>query len=149
MTINEATANVMPIGEDSGYIAKKGNQYYAVIYEGLDPVTGKEIRTWHPAGTNKAKADQLARKLAAEIGGANDAVRSLTFGAFLVGQWLPGKANTLAASRVLFRRLGWRRSACRGPQPGTTAQGAGRVRWLLGRVCRSGSWPRLLPRVGR
>ena len=24
-----------------GYVAKKGDRWYAVIYEGLDPVTGK------------------------------------------------------------------------------------------------------------
>ena len=37
-----------------GYVAKKGNQFYAVIYEGLDPVTGREKRTWHPAGPDRA-----------------------------------------------------------------------------------------------
>jgi hypothetical protein len=81
-----------------GYVAKKGNQFYAVIYEGLDPVTGKEKRTWHPAGPDRAKAEQLARRLAAEAEGANDSTRSLTFGAYLTEQWLPGKANTLAES---------------------------------------------------
>ncbi len=25
-----------------GYVVRKGNQYYAVIYEGLDPITGRE-----------------------------------------------------------------------------------------------------------
>jgi hypothetical protein len=33
-----------------GYVAR-GDRWYAVIYEGLDPVTGKERRRWHPAGT--------------------------------------------------------------------------------------------------
>lgn len=33
-----------------GYIARKGNNWYAVIYDGLDPTTGKERRRWHPAG---------------------------------------------------------------------------------------------------
>jgi hypothetical protein len=33
-----------------GYVAKKGSSWYAVIYEGTDPVTGKERRSWHPAG---------------------------------------------------------------------------------------------------
>ena len=28
-----------------GHIARKRDRYYAVIYEGLDPVTGKERRT--------------------------------------------------------------------------------------------------------
>ena len=26
-----------------GYVARKGNRWYAVIYEGLDPVTGRDI----------------------------------------------------------------------------------------------------------
>ena len=39
-----------------GYVARKGDRYYAVIYEGLDPVTGKERRSWHPAGTDRAEA---------------------------------------------------------------------------------------------
>ena len=81
-----------------GYIAKKGNQYYAVIYEGLDPVTGKEKRRWHPAGPDKSVAEKLAKRLAAEIEGRDDQTRSLTFGAYLTNQWLPGKANTLAES---------------------------------------------------
>jgi len=81
-----------------GYVAKKRNRYYAVIYEGLDPVTGKEIRTWHPAGTNKTEATKLARRLAAEIEGRNDDTRSLTFGAYLTTQWLPGKRIALAES---------------------------------------------------
>jgi hypothetical protein len=33
-----------------GYVAHKGDRWYAVIYEGLDPVTGREIRRWHAAG---------------------------------------------------------------------------------------------------
>ncbi len=81
-----------------GYVAKKGNQFYAVIYEGLHPVTGKEKRTWHPAGPDRPAAEKLASKLAAEIDGRDDKTRSLTFGAYLTEQWLPGKANTLAES---------------------------------------------------
>jgi len=80
------------------YVAKKRNRYYAVIYEGLDPITGKEIRTWHRAGTNKAEANKLASRLAAEIEGRDDDTRSLTFGAYLTTQWLPGKKITLAES---------------------------------------------------
>lgn len=33
------------------YVAQKGDRFYAVIYKGLDPVTGRERRRWHPAGT--------------------------------------------------------------------------------------------------
>ncbi len=48
-----------------GHVARKRGRYYAVIYEGLDPVTGKERRTWHPAGTDGADAEVLAARLAA------------------------------------------------------------------------------------
>jgi integrase len=81
-----------------GYVARKRDRYYAVIYEGLDPITGKEKRSWHPAGTNRADAEALAARLAAERDGANDQIRSLTFGAYLTGQWLPAKKLTLATS---------------------------------------------------
>ena len=43
-----------------GYVARKGNRWYAVIYDGLDPVTGRERRSWHPAGTDRADAERLA-----------------------------------------------------------------------------------------
>lgn len=81
-----------------GYAQRKGNRYYAVIYEGLDPVTGKQKRSWHPAGTDRAEAEQLARRLAAERNGRNDHLRSLTFGAFLTSQWHPAKRRVLEAS---------------------------------------------------
>jgi integrase len=81
-----------------GYVARKGDRWYAVVYEGLDPVTGKERRRWHPAGTTREEAEQLAARLAAELNGRNDKVRSLTFGAYLTGQWLPGKKINLAHS---------------------------------------------------
>lgn len=31
-----------------GHVARNRDRYYADIYEGLDPVTGKERRSWHP-----------------------------------------------------------------------------------------------------
>jgi hypothetical protein len=69
-----------------------------VIHEGLDPVTGKERRRWHPAGTDRAEAEALAARLAVERDGRNDEVRSLTFGAYLTGHWLPAKQPTLKTS---------------------------------------------------
>ena len=75
----------------NGYVARKGNRWYAVIYEGLDPVTGREIRRWHPAGTDKADAEKLARRLARELNGPDDRGRSLSFGAYLTQTWLPAK----------------------------------------------------------
>jgi integrase len=81
-----------------GYVTRKRGRYYAVIYEGLDPVTGRERRSWHPAGDDPAVAERLAARFAAERNGRNDEARALTFGAYLTGQWLPGKKLTLATS---------------------------------------------------
>ncbi|MEA2011440.1 MAG: hypothetical protein U9N78_12105, partial [Actinomycetota bacterium] len=81
-----------------GYVAKKGDRWYAVIYEGLDPVTGKELRKWHPAGTSREDAERLAARLAKELNGRNDDGRSLSFGAYLTSRWLPGKKLELARS---------------------------------------------------
>ncbi|MBK6856558.1 MAG: site-specific integrase [Microthrixaceae bacterium] len=81
-----------------GHVARKRDRYYAVIYEGLDPVTGKEHRSWHPAGTDRAEAAALVARLAAERDGRNDEVRSLTFGAYLTHQWLPAKRLELRVS---------------------------------------------------
>lgn len=43
-----------------GYVAQRRGRFYAVIYEGLDPVTGRERRRWHPAGTDRTQAEHLA-----------------------------------------------------------------------------------------
>jgi integrase len=74
-----------------GYVARKGTRWYAVIYHGLDPVTGKEQRSWHAAGDNRDAAVELAARLAAEAIERDDASRGLTFGAYLTERWLPGK----------------------------------------------------------
>jgi hypothetical protein len=58
-----------------GYVIRKRDRYYAVIYEGLDPITGRERRTWHPAGKDRSEAERLAAHLAAECNGRNDEVR--------------------------------------------------------------------------
>jgi hypothetical protein len=79
-----------------GYVARKGNRWYAVVYEGSDPITGRERRRWHPAGTKRADAEQFAARLAAELEGRNDEVRALTFGAYLTTRWLPAKRVVLA-----------------------------------------------------
>ncbi len=81
-----------------GHVARKRDRYYAVIYEGIDPIDGKEKRTWIPAGTDRAEAEALAARLAAERDGRNDEIRSLSFGAYLTGRWLPAKKLELATS---------------------------------------------------
>jgi integrase len=82
----------------NGYIAQRRGRFYVVIYEGRDPVTGKELRRWHPAGADRAEAERLAKKLAVTETRRVQAVRSLTFGAYLISQWLPAKKLHLATS---------------------------------------------------
>ena len=81
-----------------GYVAKKGLQFYAVIYEGRDPLTGRERRRWHPAGTDERAARELAREVAASQ--ANDRPRrsSLTLAVYLTQRWLPTKRLSLRTS---------------------------------------------------
>ena len=59
-----------------GYGVRKGNQFYAVIYEGRDPITGRERRRWHPAGPNRGEAEALARALRASATQLRDAAAS-------------------------------------------------------------------------
>src|SRR3546814_14336431 len=96
----------------NGYIAQRRSRFYVVIYEGRDPVTGKEQRRWHPAGTNRAEAERLMRKLAAKVTRRVEAVRSLTFGAYLTSTCLPAKArksDVLGKSVSVRVELGGRR----------------------------------------
>lgn len=81
-----------------GYVAQKGDRWYAVIYDGLDPVTGRERRSWHPAGTERADAERLAGRLAAVINGRSEECRGLSFGAYLTTRWLPAKKVAVAPS---------------------------------------------------
>ena len=49
-----------------GYVVCKGDRYHAVIYEGVDQLTGRERRRWHPAGLDPIQAEALAARLASE-----------------------------------------------------------------------------------
>jgi integrase len=82
----------------SGYVAQRRGRFYAVVYEGRDPITGKETRRWHPAGTNRAEAERLTAKLAKEAKKRSGPARGLTFGIYLTSQWLPAKKLHLATS---------------------------------------------------
>jgi integrase len=82
-----------------GYVTRKGERYYAVIYEGIDPLTGRERRRWHPAGTDQAVAERLACDLAdrRRRDGGHDR-GSLTLAVYLTQRWLPSKQMALRPS---------------------------------------------------
>ena len=88
-----------------GYVVEKGSRFYAVIYEGVDPVTGRERRRWHPAGQSRREAELLAARLAAT---ASAVVRQPgpALATYLLRQWLPAKEVSLRPStRDGYRRL--------------------------------------------
>lgn len=79
------------------YVTEKRGVFYAVIYEGRNPVSGRERRRWHRCEDHAA-----AKKLATELTECRTRLRSsgssLTLGEYLLGQWLPAKEATLAPS---------------------------------------------------
>ncbi len=82
-----------------GYVAQRRDRFYAVLYEGIDPITGRERRRWHPTGTDRAEAEQLATRLAANCRGDDCGHRAgPTLGVYLTQKWLPTKQLTLRPS---------------------------------------------------
>jgi integrase len=81
-----------------GHIAKKGNRYYAVIYEGVDPTTGKERHRWHAAGATRKEAERvLADLVKRHHDGDYRPPEKITLGEYLE-RWLPTQRQPLAPS---------------------------------------------------
>ena len=82
-----------------GHIAKKGERYYAVLYEGVDPGTGKPRRRWHAAGPTPREAERLLADLVKKShDGDYRAPDRVTLGQYLLERWLPTKKAQLRAS---------------------------------------------------
>lgn len=79
-----------------GHVAKKGNNYYAVVYEGIDPRTGKERHRWHAGGPRRIDAERLVNELVRRRhnGEATTSDR-VTLGEYLTEQWLPLQQSRL------------------------------------------------------
>jgi integrase len=82
-----------------GYTVKKGKQYYAVVYEGIDPGTGRERRRWIPAGPRRSDAERLVTDL---VKRRNDGQQTphgkTTLGEYLTEKWLPLQRSQLRPS---------------------------------------------------
>lgn len=82
-----------------GHVTRKGEVWYVVIYEGVDPATGKDHRRWHRADTDRDEAGALAARLATAEAARRNASRSeLSVGGLLTRYWLPAKRIDLEAS---------------------------------------------------
>lgn len=82
-----------------GHVAKKGNRYYAVVYEGFDALTGKDRYRWHAAGDTRKGAEKLLTELIKRVhDGDYRAPDRITFGDYLLERWLPTKKAQIRES---------------------------------------------------
>ncbi|HEX6419973.1 MAG TPA: N-terminal phage integrase SAM-like domain-containing protein, partial [Acidimicrobiales bacterium] len=73
-----------------GTIQKKGKQYYAVVYDGIDPGTGKKRRRWVPAGTRRDEAERVLSDLIRRKYESEPVpTEKLTVAEYLTQRWLP------------------------------------------------------------
>ncbi len=88
------------------YIIERNNRFYVVAYDGIDPLTGRERRRWHPAGRSRADAEAIAATLDTQhtIEVAEE-TSPITLGRYLTEQWLPFRKNQLRPTT--FRRYSW------------------------------------------
>ena len=48
------------------YIVQRKDRFYVVAYDGLDPLSGRERRRWHPVGHDRDEAEAVRRRLELE-----------------------------------------------------------------------------------
>ncbi len=89
------------------YIVNRRDRFYVVAYDGIDPISGRERRRWHPAGTSRDDAEDLSRQLERDLSSRPTLPpgRGTTLGRFLVEDWLPRKRRTLAPTTAY--RYAW------------------------------------------
>ncbi|MCP4309346.1 MAG: site-specific integrase [bacterium] len=82
-----------------GHIAKKGNRYYAVVYEGIDAATGKPRHRWHAAGETRKGAEKILGDLVKRMhDGDYRSPDKITLGDYLLQRWLPSKRTRVKPS---------------------------------------------------
>ena len=115
---------------EMAYIISRNNRFYVVAYDGVDPVTGRERRRWHAAGSSRADAEAIASSITetnrVPIPRGRDAV---TLGDYLTNTWLPERQRRVRATTAY--RYGWidraihrpdRRPVCAQVDPHRTPQ---------------------------
>jgi integrase len=85
------------------YIVHRKDRFYVVAYDGLDPITGRERRRWHPAGTSRADAEAVADRINERS--AVSPQCSLSLGGFILQTWLPRKRAHVRATTA--HRYAW------------------------------------------
>jgi integrase len=75
-----------------GYVTYRHSRWYAIGYQGIDPITGNDRRQWH-----RAESEQQARDLAATLPSATTttAQRGITLARYMHTRWLPERTHRL------------------------------------------------------
>lgn len=78
------------------YIIERKDRFYGVDCDGIDPLTGRERRRWHPAGRSRADAEAIAATLERAASPVLPACHApITLGQFLSEQWMPRRRTQL------------------------------------------------------
>ncbi|MCB0994890.1 MAG: hypothetical protein KDB21_07350, partial [Acidimicrobiales bacterium] len=81
------------------YIIERKDRFYVVAYDGLDPITGRERRRWHPAGRDRHDAEAMAARIEQDAAGSAPLRGGpVHLGEFLTDTWLPTKRRHVRAS---------------------------------------------------
>ncbi len=88
------------------YIVQRQDRFYVVAHDGLDPLTGRERRWWHPSGHDRGEANALAARLDRELTSAPPKIGGpVTVSEFLRETWLPQKRRQVRAT--IAYRYAW------------------------------------------
>ena len=84
-----------------GYLVKKSNRFYAVVYEGTDPLTRRERRTWRAAGTSRREAERFLAELVQARNGRGPVFPGrMSLESYLNDHWLPTRRSNLRPSTL-------------------------------------------------
>jgi integrase len=83
------------------YIVQRNHRFYVVTYNGRDPITGRERRRWHPAGSDARDSEEVRRRIDRQRLNPSCAA---SLGGFMSTTWLRTK-RTLA--RPTENRYRW------------------------------------------
>jgi hypothetical protein len=88
------------------YIVQRKDRFYVVAYDGLDPLSGKERRRWHPVGHDRDEAEAVRRRLELEPRDQQPPTGGpITFSTFLHETWMPRKRRQVRATTAY--RYAW------------------------------------------
>ena len=74
-----------------GYVTNRDGRWYAVAYQGIDPITGRDRRRWH-----RASDETAARAQADTLPSARPpSPRGITVSRYLCTRWLPTRQDRL------------------------------------------------------